>query len=282
MSIKLMSAIFGTEMHDLPYFKNGEQRKAKASTVKLVLLSLADHANDYGESCFPGYDKMEIKTCLSRQGLADTYDALVENGILTVDYKASRLGTNDYNINIRAFPAMADLWDELPQTVKPLDSQQSSHLTQTVKPLDHNHQVTINKTSMGAESAAPMPLDWKIAHNEEITQLDISSQTFDAAAARDAADLIEMQCPGGGPLALAFMVARKIIFPESKIKGQRKAARDLLSQGVRPEHVQQAVQELTAKSMTVVDLFSVTRTAVSIAHPPEAQGYNPQGLVVGV
>lgn len=141
---------------------------------------------------------------------------------------------------------------------------------------------SINKDSNNGAKSAAMPLDWKIAHNEEITQLDIPNQTFDVAAARDAADLIEMQCPGGGPLALAFMVARKIIFPESKIKGQRKAARELLRQGVRPEHVQQAVYDLVEKNMTIVDLFSVTKTAVSIAHPPESQGYNPQGLVVGV
>lgn len=129
MSIKLMSAIFETEMRDLEYIKDGEVRKAKASTVKLVLLALSDHANDYGESSYPGYDHLEIKTALSRQGISDTLDALKHNGLLTVNVRSSRLGTNDYTINIRAFPPMYKEVETLPEVVKPLDSSKSSHLT---------------------------------------------------------------------------------------------------------------------------------------------------------
>ena len=95
MSIKLMSAIFEAEFHDLEYVKDGETRKAKASTAKLVLLAIADHANDEG-GAYPGYTRLETKTALSRQGLADTIDALEYNGLLTVDRKGSRLKTNDY------------------------------------------------------------------------------------------------------------------------------------------------------------------------------------------
>ena len=115
MSIKLMSAIFETEFWDLEYTKDGEERKAKASTCKLLLLAIADHANDYGESAYPGYDKLEIKTALSRQGIADTICALVNNGILTIKDEPSKLGTNDYVINIESFPKMTE----------------SSHLTST-------------------------------------------------------------------------------------------------------------------------------------------------------
>ena len=128
MSIKLMSAIFETEFRDLEYIKDGDERKAKASTCKLLLLAIADHANDYGESAYPGYDKLEIKTALSRQGIADTICALVSNGIMSVKEEPSKLGTNDYVINIESFPKMTE----------------SSHLTSTsqatrlgaVKPLD--------------------------------------------------------------------------------------------------------------------------------------------------
>ena len=129
MSVKLMSAIFETEMPDLPYKKDGESRKAKASTAKLVLLALADHANDYGESTYPGYDKLERKTALSRQGLADTLLALKENGLLEIDVKGSKLGTNNYTINIGSFPPMEKEVIELGGIVKPLDQQESSHLT---------------------------------------------------------------------------------------------------------------------------------------------------------
>jgi len=124
MSIKLMSAIFEAEFHDLEYSKDGETRKAKASTAKLVLLAIADHANDYGESAYPGLTHLEVKTALSRQGLLDTIEALKFNGLLAVDEKPSRLHTNSYTINIRSFPAIAR---DLPDLVKPLDQQESSH-----------------------------------------------------------------------------------------------------------------------------------------------------------
>lgn len=148
MSIKLMSAIFETEMKDLPYRKDGEERNAKASTAKLVLLALADHANDYGESTYPGYDKLEVKTALSRQGLADTLAALKENGLLNIDVRGSRIGTNNYTINIGAFSPMFREVEEL-MRVKPLDQQESSHLTSKsqVARLESSikHNKTINK-----------------------------------------------------------------------------------------------------------------------------------------
>lgn len=124
-----MSAIFETEMRDLEYPDKGESRKAKASTVKLVLLALADHANDYGESSYPAYDRLEIKTALSRQGLADTFKALQHNGFLTIAVRQSKKRTNNYIINIRAFPLMEREASELPSVVKPLDYVESSHLT---------------------------------------------------------------------------------------------------------------------------------------------------------
>lgn len=280
MSIKLMSAIFETEMIDLPYPKDGEERKAKATTAKMVLLALADHANDYGESAYPGYTRLETKTCLSRQGIADTLEALKYNGLLTVAEAPSRLGTNDYTINIRCFPAMAKEASELPELVKPLDQASQATLLAVVKPLDHNHHVITNEPSIGAIAPDDMPIDWKIGHNIDITANDLDQLKLDAQRARTIADLIDMQCPGGGALALEFMATRGIVFPASKVKGQRKAARELLEQGVRPEHVGEAVYALLAKNMTVVDLFSITKTAVSLAHPPVEQGYNPQELAV--
>ena len=73
MSIKLMSAIFETEFRDLP---DEEGNTTKGSTAKLVLLALADHANDEGEGAYPGLTKMERKTALSRQTIINTYGSL--------------------------------------------------------------------------------------------------------------------------------------------------------------------------------------------------------------
>ena len=142
-----MSAIFEAEFRDLEYKRGSEDRLAKASTCKLVLLAIADHANDDGEA-YPGLKRLHIKTALSKQGLIDTIEALKFNGLLSVGDKLSRLNTNHYTINIRSLPAISR---DLPDTVQPLD--QSSHFTAdgqatlpgAVKPLDHNHHLTIIK-----------------------------------------------------------------------------------------------------------------------------------------
>lgn len=135
-----------------------------------------------------------------------------------------------------------------------------------------------NELNNGAN--APMPLDWIISHDGPVTPADVCGSDFDVNQARNISQLIDMQCSGAGALALAFMEARKIIFSESQVKGQRKAAREMLHNGVRPRHVVDAVHELTGKRMTVTDLYSVTKTAINIANPPAETDYNPLGLSV--
>jgi DnaD/phage-associated family protein len=142
-----MSAIFETEFPE--YLDNGEGGKTRASTAKLVLLAIADHANDEGESAYPGLTRLELKTGLSRQGVVDTLKTLRHNGLITVSETPSRMGTNNYSINLGSFPSL----------VKPLD--QSSHLTSTsqatlpalVKPLDLNHPLTIIQPSTTTTTA---------------------------------------------------------------------------------------------------------------------------------
>lgn len=142
MSVKLMSAIFETEFRDLP---DEEGNITKASTAKLVLLALADHANDEGEGAYPGLTKMERKTALSRQTVINTYGALKYNGII---YLAgiSKRNTNNYTINVKSFPKAND--DSQPiLLVNPVDSTSQAALPEVVNPLDPNHPLTINETS---------------------------------------------------------------------------------------------------------------------------------------
>jgi DNA-binding transcriptional ArsR family regulator len=120
------------------------------------------------------------------------------------------------------------------------------------------------KQSNGDKSPLPitaMPLDWQLAGDAPITQQD----QFPAKV-RDAANLLEHQCLGGGALAETFMLTRNILIPAGKIKGNRKAAKEMLEMGVRHEHVRQATLELMAKNMTVTDLFSVSKTAIDLAN----------------
>lgn len=96
----------------------------------------------------------------------------------------------------------------------------------------------------------------------------------------DSANLIDTGCAGAGGIALAFQEERGIVILESQVKGQRTAAREMMKQGVTPEHIREAVRSLTQKGMTVTDLYSVSKTAVSIANPAPETGNNPQGLSI--
>ena len=110
------------------------------------------------------------------------------------------------------------------------------------------------------------PIDWQLANGGKVSQPD----QFQAQI-RDAANLMDMGAAGAGALAFAFMAARNIVIPESKIKGNRKAAREMLEMHVKPEHVRQATLELVDKGMTVTDLFSVSKTAIDLANKPAAK-----------
>lgn len=149
MTIGLMTAIFNTEFRDLP-LPDGKQM-AKSSTCKLVLLAIADQANDLGESAYPGMARLVLKTGLSKQGLIDTLSALRYNGLLFVADEPSKLGTNDYSINLTCFPSLQPDFEGGKATllVKPLDQGSQVTLPGVVKPLDHIHTVTIPKPSIG-------------------------------------------------------------------------------------------------------------------------------------
>lgn len=164
MSVKLMSAIFETEFMDL---QDSEGNITKASTAKLVLLALADHANDEGEGAYPGLTKMERKTALSRQGILNTYDALKYNEIIYL-VGESKFGTNNYTINILCFPCMIGGQPTL--LVNPLDHGGQPTLPVLVNPLDPNHPITTHKPSK--------PRDKERKHQKEV---DFKNMTIQEA-----------------------------------------------------------------------------------------------------
>lgn len=138
--------------------------------------------------------------------------------------------------------------------------------------LNSNTETTTE--NIGTDVPEGFGLDWQVAAGKKITQQD----QF-VAQAKDAANLIETGCLGAGGLALAFMTARHLIIPESKIKGNRKAAREMLEMHVKPEHVKQATLELIAKGMTVTDLFSVSKTAIDLANPSKPATTDRTGML---
>jgi hypothetical protein len=148
MSVKLMATIFMADIQDLIYHKDGEDRRAKASTVKLMLLAYADHANDDGEAAYPGYTRLERKTALSRQGISDTLEAITQNNFMTLT-GVSNKGTNSYQMNIELLESLVKPLDQpKKELVKPLDYPQSSHLTSASQATGLKPSITTSKPSV--------------------------------------------------------------------------------------------------------------------------------------
>lgn len=147
MSVKLMSAIFETEFRDLI---DDDGNVTKASTAKLVLLALADHANDEGESAYPSVDRLAKKTALSPQTIRNTFDALKYNG-LVFRVGTSKHMTNNYTINTNCYPVLnGEKGEFLPlQPVDPSNEllNPSNRSPEPLNRLDPNHPLTIIEPS---------------------------------------------------------------------------------------------------------------------------------------
>lgn len=143
-----MSAIFETEFFDL---KDLDGNITKASTAKLVLLAMADHANDEGEGVYPSVERMCKKTSLSEQTIRNTYDALKFNGIIELK-GLSKYGTNNHTINTKCFPRAIGK-DVKILTLYPLEGSNRSLLPPqpvypTPLPVIPESSLTINKTPL--------------------------------------------------------------------------------------------------------------------------------------
>ena len=150
MSVNLMSAIFQAEFFDL---KDENGNVTKASTAKLVLLAMADHANDEGEGIYPSVETLCRKTALSPQTIRNTFDALRHNGIIFLNGR-SKFGTNNHAINTACFPRAIGK-EVVYLTLQPLGglTGNSDPSNQSFLPphrLDPNHTLTIQEPSTDA------------------------------------------------------------------------------------------------------------------------------------
>lgn len=137
------------------------------------------------------------------------------------------------------------------------------------------HDVNMNQrlpeTTHGADAPKPsMPIEWQIVGGVE----QIVKPDEEQARRADFANLLAMGMTNADTaraIALAFQEARGITLPTSKVKGQRKAVKEMIEMGVQPEHVRAATRQLTEKGMTVSDLFSIVKTAIDLANAPKPQ-----------
>lgn len=104
-------------------------------TQKLVLIALADNANDDG-GCWPSLTTIARRCCMSRQGILNQIAAFETDGWLTVDRASGKV--NQYTL---AIPDQSTALTSQPVgLVNPVDGDQSTALTGPVHPVDTNHK----------------------------------------------------------------------------------------------------------------------------------------------
>lgn len=98
MSVTAMSRTFWTEFPQLAYInKKGKQIVIKNSTAKIVLLAIADNADDFGENSYQSFDTLATKSSIDRRSVMRVIRALVNHGFLEVA-GVSAYGTNNYTV----------------------------------------------------------------------------------------------------------------------------------------------------------------------------------------
>ena len=230
---------------------------------KLVLLAYADHADHDDNNMFPAISRVKDKTGLSERQVQRITRRLEEKGIL-VSRGTGPNGTNKWSLG------RGDILSGVTSVTPPGDMGDTPGVT-SVTP---EPSVTISKPSLANEEKTPsLPLDWKIAIGQEITEKDLRQEKQKGYI--DIANLIAM---GAGTntdkffaIAYMFMNQRDIPIPQSKVKAQRKPIREMVEMGVHEGHVAEAVQKLLADGMTVTDLYSVSKTAIALANPPKEE-----------
>jgi hypothetical protein len=98
------------------------------STQRFVLLALNEHADQYGESCYPGQQTLADLTGYNRRTISRALEGLKEQGVvswITNGRTTATKATNDYKID---FETLATLMRSKPKRIKPCD-----HLSQGVE-----------------------------------------------------------------------------------------------------------------------------------------------------
>lgn len=267
---------------DRPIAFNPAFKKITGSTVAAMMLSQgwywSKRTDDEDGWFYKTGAEWEEETGLTRSEQETARKILRNTGVWEEDLRGVP-ATMYYRINRQEiYSKLGIQFAGFPQTGLPESDIPDSGIPANIK---RNTGSTAEITQYGADTPnekvwkigdEELPVDWQVGLGTEITTL--SEEELFKKQARDAANLIEQGCVGGGELAYAFMVTRGLIFIPSKAKGQRKAAREMLEAKVKAIHVVEATRKLMQATdrrgdpLTVVDLFSVCDTAIAIANQP--------------
>jgi len=98
MSVRLMSAVFKLEIEPIT-LRTDPPRRVEKSTLKLVLLAMADSANDDGDGTYNSRSTLQTKTGLAYSALAFAVNALKQEEFITYAGLSKR-GTANYSMSL--------------------------------------------------------------------------------------------------------------------------------------------------------------------------------------
>ena len=154
MSVKIMSAVWN--MPDLD------------ASERLVMLSLADHADDQGR-CYPSIRRLCERTSMSDRGVQKVLGRLIERGFLSVRPNAGQGGANLYLVATTPAGMVAPPNDVHPERRSPprtVDTTPPNHVRKTPEPGSPKPSGTIIEPSIeGAprrrrKPEVPIPEGW--------------------------------------------------------------------------------------------------------------------------
>lgn len=238
MSVKTMAKVWDMSMEP------GE---------KLVLLAYADHADHNDDNMYPSIATIMEKTGYTERHIQRVTRSLENKGFLVSTGKGLH-GTNKWSLGT------GDKLSGVTSETKGVTSETKRGDIQTTR--------TILEPSLEPSNVASL---MSIENQIYMGKQDIVMPDQKEAQTMDAANLLAMGTGVNRPIAYGiayiFMKTRDIVIPQEKIKGNRKPLKSMMNAGVLPPHVEQAVRRLLEKNMTVVDLFSIEKTAIDIANP---------------
>lgn len=256
------------DLLDRPIAFNPAFKKITGSTVAALMLSQAwywmKRTSDEGGWFYKTIAEWEDETGLTRSEQETARKHLKD--ILEVELRGVP-ATLYYRVNReKVLELLGVQFAETLQTSLPESRKQDCG-----NPANINRTEITSETTHGADAPKPsMPIEWQIVGGVE----QIVKPDEEQARRADFANLLAMGMTNADTaraIALAFQEARGITLPTSKVKGQRKAVKEMIEMGVQPEHVRAATRQLTEKGMTVSDLFSIVKTAIDLANAPKPQ-----------
>ena len=152
------------------------------ATEKLILLAIADHANDDGFA-YPSIVGLQAKTCLSERGVQTIIRRLQEVGLLSIQTGGGRGGKNLYQVILTA---------ETPQQMPPqhmqglaetpqLTTETPQLTTLNPAPAAPEPSITINKPSYYIARAEKEDFDWSDFDPNQKEHLDHLERELRAA-----------------------------------------------------------------------------------------------------